>query len=359
MSRAAESLRFDPMAGLDMLAALLGRGLLVLEGQGALLHADAQAMALFGMASPDELKAGWPALVNRQGLELDGRAFPASFLLTPPAGGRRKPLRAECYPLPGSAWQIVLLREEVDLPQWDQILIGAAHNEIVNLLAASAAHDLSGSLNNLQFALVLLKGALARQSEVGTESRVARHLQMLEEEQGRMLTIVRSLPDRLAPPASAQTEPVDLGSLLQAMNQQLRHESAVRRVRCRYAFPPEPIEVPARRAQLMLALQLTMASLLELCAEETEIEVGLTRQGEWALLRFEAAALPLPPALMQSAGLSASPDRRAIAMQAARMIVAAHGGQLDIAATGEAGTRVGIDLPAIAASSETPPANVL
>lgn len=358
MSRAAETVPFNLTAGLDTLAALLGRGLLILEGKDALLHADAQAMALLGMASLEELKAGWPVLVSQQASQGNGVALPASFLLTPPAGDRRNPLRAERYPLPGSACQIVLLRDETGLSPRDQTMIAAAHDEIVGLLAASAAHDLGGSLNNLQFALALLEGSLTRQSEAGTEGRIARHLQMLKEEQGRMLAIVRSLPDRLAPPASVQAEPVDLGSLLEAMGQQLRHEAAVRRVRCRYAFPPSPVEVDAQRAQLLLALQLTMASLLELCAEAMEIEVGLTRQGERALLCFEVAALPLPAALTPRAGLEASPDRQAIAMQAARMIVAAHGGHLDATALGETGTRVCIDLPGRVAS-EVPPADAL
>ncbi len=327
------------------LAALLGPGVVALDGQGWVRFADARALELLGCADGFELERLWERLKGRleaAGLSWNGAGGSGPAALELPVEGEEAP-RSLLFDLrrdPASGG-VLLVASLGTLAGLERDLRLTSQMRSVSQISPAVAHDLRAPINAMVFNIEILKEMLAsgRAADPANKDKLLRYVNVLKEELARLHRGLETYLAYISPRGDRQ-EIFDLRELAEELASLLVAPARKQQGQVRTELPGEALPVEGNRYLLRQALlHLSLAALTGV-PKQGMLHVLLERLDGCARLRIygvsgaagaAGAESPAPEpeaAPVPGFDLSVSPEGSLAQLWVARAILTAHGGRV-------------------------------
>lgn len=320
--------------------------------------ANARALELLGASSLAELRALWPRALDVLGPSLDGsrpREGRTSLVIDafPVAGGTRR-LRVEVdgWGHPGEDQNMVLLSDAKVLDTLESDVRLASQLEIVTSLFRTLTHELKAPLSAMMINLDLLRETLAASgASDDVRGRQERYVALLREELARLN---RSLADLLSQNVSANEAPehFDLRRAVEEIGGLLAAQARRQHVQFTTRLPERPVALVGYRDRLKQALLNVSVNALEALPNGGSLDIEMATENGNARIAVADSGPGIPPEILKriyERDFTTKRNGSGIGLYVARALVQLHGGQIRVESRPDAGTRVEIVLPLLAA----------
>jgi len=331
------------------LDALLGTAALLLDTQGRLEHANLKARVLLEAADSASPQARWDAVKSQIAFP-DGAAGAARFSrlrLAGQAGARA--LIAEVHALGEAAGggYLTLLKDPLALDRFDRELILASERRGWTHQREALMHDLKGILNSMQISLELLSEPDGESADAPERRR--RRLAAVKDDLSRMDRALRALPgaEGGADPPATQ---FDVGELVREIFASLRQMIRRHHVELDLEVPQTALALEGRRSWLRLALFNVAVHRLGAMRAGGRLTVAAVAAPEAIEITFgndvaDLRAGMIDPAFRAPLAGRFGAQPNDLDLQVARLIVEAHGGEMQVATRAGGGTGFTLQLP--------------
>ena len=332
-------------AEFEALATLLNFSVLLLDRDTNLKFASTRAHLMFGSADADALMRDWRDCYDRLNLPdltgLDKNAKPFSHRTELKTLESRRLLRMDIYPLQHDECDcyLILLKDRELLDMLDQQLMLASQQHIQGYLNSTLVHDLNAPINTMRITLELIE-RMPMSAVLGDSSDVLakwdRYKGILREELGKLKVQVAEIPSVFG--AVQQTRPIafDLRNVIKDVARFLKHETTSKQIRPELLLPPDALMIWCRPSELRLALLNLACGLVEATGRGGHILVQANTIENSAEIVFRGDDTHLDPRAIDEYGqLTFASNGTDIGLFVARLIVEAHGGEIQIVMSSE------------------------
>lgn len=334
-SSALQFREFRALAGLSRF------GVALLDARFRLRCASMSTWKLLDYADENALKRHWHELLPHLQLAASEKESdaPVQRKVDVPTSGGARPLRIEVHPLrqasrPG---YLLLLKNRAELGAEEPLLM-ASHAVSHSYLASAVLHDANAPLNNLKLTLSLFETSLERQLPAApfdqdTVERWQRYLSVLQKETNRLAALLQELRgmSQLLPSSYG---PFDMCDLLNEVGRLMRHEATTRQIGFETIVPAQPMTLGGDRGRIRLALLNLVIHLLETTAGDGKISLVLeeSRPNDGAVkLRVSSSSGVFAPEIAREFyRLEFASKAGQVGLYAARLIIEAHGGDVEL-----------------------------
>jgi signal transduction histidine kinase len=340
-----------------LLAELFSIGMVAIDQQLRCRSANPRACRLLGAADEAALRNDWESV--RAALALPDlsllRASGPPLVQRADVGvnGDARRLRFEVHRVDddGAISYLMLLRPR-SVEQADRAQLLASEAQINPFVVTGLVHDAKGSLNNFTLTLALLNSAISRfDASPASEPVLAkcrRYLEVLQTEVSRLSSSLTGM-HTFASSADAGTHRIDVNAVIRDVVRLLRHAATLREATIELDPHAHTAWISGDEHQIRLALLGLGTWLVECAPPGAVITLGTSppRVADFVTAYAKVSGAMLPQRLRTDLyRISRSGDSTPAAPVAARLVVEAHGGQLDITVADGSGFGFAIDLPA-------------
>jgi signal transduction histidine kinase len=322
------------------LAGLARFGVALLDARFRLRCASTGAWELLDCADEDALKRHWHELLPHLQLATSGEESdaPLQRKVDIPAPGGARLLRIEVHSLKHASrpGYLLLLKNRAELGAEEPLLM-ASHAVSHGYLATALLHDANAPLNNLKLTLSLFETSLERRLpatfDQETVERWQRYLGVLQKETNRLAALMQELR------AMSQVLPssyglFDMRDLLNEVGRLMRHEATTRQIGFETIVPAQAVTLGGDRGRIRLALLNLVIHLLETTAGDGRISLVLeeSRPNDGCVrLRVSSNSGVFAPEIAREFyRLEFASKAGQIGLYAARLIIEAHGGDVEL-----------------------------
>jgi signal transduction histidine kinase len=324
----------------EALAKLSSFSVLLLDRETNLKFASTAAHLIFGFTDVDTLKREWRNCYDRLNLPdlagLDKNSKPLSHRAELHTPESTRLLRMDIYPLRHDECDcyMILLKDREVLDALEKQLMFASHHHVQRYLTSTFVHDLNAPINTMRITLELIermpfRAALGDSIEV--LAKWDRYKGIFREELAKLKAQVADMPNVFG--ATQQTIPVafDLRLVIKDVARFLRHETSSKQIRSELLLPADPLMIQGLPLELRLAVLNLACSLLEATPRGGHFQIQAnTTEGLAEVVfggdetRLDAHAID---GYEQLAFVLKGAD---IGLLVARLIVEAHGGEIQV-----------------------------
>jgi nitrogen-specific signal transduction histidine kinase len=332
-------------AEFEAIAKLLSFNVLLLDGETNLKFASTDAYRMFGSTDAIALRRDWRDCYDRLNLPdltgLDKNTKPFSHRTELHTPGTRRLLRMDIYPLrhDGCDCYLILLKDREVIGALEQQLMLASQHQLQHYLTSTLVHDLNAPINTMRITLELIE-RMPVSAVLGNSSDALakwdRYKGILREELGKLKDQVADIPSTFG--ATRQTMPIafDLRSVIKDVARFLKHETTSKQIRPEVLLPPDPLMIQCRPAELKLALLSLACGLVEANKRSGHFQIHTNTVEGFVEIVFRGDDTRLDPdALNRYEQLTFGSNGTDIGLLVARLIVEAHGGEIQIVMPGE------------------------
>jgi signal transduction histidine kinase len=199
---------------------------------------------------------------------------------------------------------------------------------------AGIVHDLNGRLNNLILTVTLLDTTLARHAAPAPVEplleRCRRYGSTLASEAKRLTEALRPLAAMVVPEVSGG-DGTDVARLLDEIRAALRHAAVLGEIGLAASVRDTTLRAHGDVALLRVALLDIATGLMACTPPGGDIAIGAHAEGDDVVVRFTASGARIPAAALRAFDrVPATAAPGALELMAARAIVAAQGGQVEL-----------------------------
>jgi signal transduction histidine kinase len=319
--------------------------------------ANPRALELLGLASFEELKAGWNAILA--GLlpsltEPGTGTHPAPALQVELPGGGPATLRVEPYRLggPGSGEFLVVLSDPELLDTLETDVRLANQLQAMARVYRTVAHELRAPLGAMMIHLDLLRESLADGEHAEGKDAQQRYVVVLREELERLN---RSLSTVLTQtlPANEPRDKFDLREALGELGLLLAPQARRQSVTLDTRLPDAPVVMVGYRDRLKQSFLNVAVNALEAMpgGGRMSLEMETAGEGSEAVVRIGDTGRGIPEDLLAriyEQDFTTKGSGSGIGLYVARALVEMHGGRIQVRSEEGRGTRVEVRLPIVA-----------
>jgi signal transduction histidine kinase len=344
-------------AEFEALAKLSNFSVLLLDRDTQLKFASSDAHRLFDVTDTDALRRDWRNCYERLNLpdltELVKNNKPFSHRAELHTPATRRLLRMDIYPLRHDDCDcyMMLLKDRGVLDGLDQQLLLASQHPIQRYLTSTLVHDLNAPINTMRITLELIE-RMPLSDAIGNSSDALakwdRYKGILREELGKLKAQVADIPTVFG--ATQQTMPIefDLRNVIKDVGRFLKHETTSKQIRPELLLPADPLMIEGRPAELKLALLNLACGLVEATQRggHFQIHANITEGCAEIVFRGDDTRLDAHAMDWYEQLAFVSTNRTDIGLLVARLIVEAHGGEIQVVVSSEQRlTTIRIQLP--------------
>ena len=324
------------IAEFEMLAKLLNRTVLLLDGDTGLKFASLNAHLLFGCADADDLKRGWADSYKRLQLpdlfRLEKNSKPLHHRTEFQTSNSTRLLRMEIYPLSHGDCEcyVMLLKDRQILSGLEQQLVLASQQNIQRYLVSTLVHDLNAPVNTMRITLELMErlpfaSALGAPSDLLTKWE--RYKGILREELARLKTQIADIPNLIGSAKHAASVAFDLRDVIKEVARYLNHETIAKQIRLELHLPQDPIIVHGVPFELKLALLNLMVNFVEASRHGERLRIHAFTSALFAEVVLHGAVTQVQPQ-QDNENLAFVATGNDAGISVARMLVEACGGEI-------------------------------
>lgn len=333
-------------AEFEALAKLLNFSVLLLDRDTKLKFASIDAHRLFDANDTDALRRDWRDCYERLNLPdlaalvKNNKPFSHRAELHTPAN--RRLLRMDIYALRHDECDcyMMLLKDREVLDGLDRQLMLASQHPIQRYLTSTLVHDLNAPINTMRITLELiermpLSAALSNSSDV--LAKWDRYKGILREELGKLKAQVADIPRIFGATQQTTSIEFDLRNVIKDVGRFLKHETTSRQIRPELLLPADPLMIEGRPLELRLALLNLACGLMEATQRGGHFQMhAITTEGlAEIVLRGDDTRLDAQ-AIAGYEQLAFVPiNQTDIGLLVARLIVEAHGGEIQVVMSSE------------------------
>ena len=338
-------------AEFEALAKLLNLSVLLLDHDTNLKFASTDTHRLFGSTDADALNRDWRDCFDRLNLpvlsELDKNSKPLCHRTELQTAQARRLLRMDVYPLRHDECDcyMILLKDREILDALDQQLMLASQHQIQRYLTSTLVHDLNAPINTMRITLELIErmptgAAFGDSSDVLT--KWTRYKSILREELNKLKDQIADIPSLLGAVPQTMPEAFDVRNVIKDIAKFLKHETTSKQIRPELLLPADPLMIQGRPLELRLALLNFAAGLIEATQRGGHFQMHASTTEGFGEIIFRGDDTRLDGQAMESfEQLAFTSDRTDIGLFVARLIVEAHGGEIQVVKSSE-GRHIGI-----------------
>ena len=342
----AKQTRSSNTAEFEALAKLFNFSVLLLDRDTNLKFASTGAHLIFGSTDADALRRDWRDCYDRLNLPdltaLDKNNKPFSHRAELHVTAAMRLLRLDIYPLRHDECDcyLMLLKDREVLDGLDQQLMLASQHPIQRYLTSTLVHDLNAPINTMRITLELIE-RMPFSAVLGASSDVLakwdRYKGILREELGKLKLQVADIPSVFG--ATQQTLPIafDLRNVIKDVGRFLKHETTSKQIRPELLLSADPLMIHGRQLELRLALLNLACGLVEATQRGGHFQIHANTADGLAEIVFRGDDTRLDAQAIDGyEQLAFVPTNRTdIGLLVARLIVEAHGGEIQVAMSSE------------------------
>ena len=332
-------------AEFEALAKLLTFSVLLLDRDTNLKFASSDAAGLFGLIDTDTLRRDWRDCYDRLKMpdltRLDKNSKPLSHRVELHMRPTKRLLRMEIYPLrhDGCDCYLILLKDREVIDALEQQLMLASQHQLQRYLTSMLVHDLNAPINTMRITLELIE-RMPLTDTLGNSSDVLakwdRYKGILREELGKLKVQVADIPTVFG--ATQQTMPIafDLRNIIKDVARFLKHETTSKQIRPELLLHADPLMIQGRPLELRLALLNLACGLVEATQRGGHVQIHANVIEGFAEIVFRGDDTRLDPCVVDGyEQLTFGSHGTDIGLLVARLIIEAHGGEIQIVTSSE------------------------
>ncbi len=353
----AKQTRSSNTADFEALAELFNFSVLLLDRDTNLKFASTGAHLIFGSIDADSLWRDWRDCYDRLNLPdlfgMNKNSKPFSHRSELHSPGSRRLLRLDIYPLRHDECDcyMILLKDREVLNGLDQQLMLASQPPIQRYLTSTLVHDLNAPINTMRITLELIERMpFSTASEASSDdlAKWHRYKGILREELAKLKLQVADIPSVFD--ATQQGMPIafDLRSVIKDVMRFLKHETSSKQIRPELLLPADPLILQGRVLEMRLALLNLACGLVEATRRGGHFQIHANAAEGLAEIVFSSDDTRLDSQAIEGyERLAFVPTNRTdIGLLVARLIVEAHGGEIQVVMPSEQRlTTIRVQLP--------------
>jgi signal transduction histidine kinase len=340
------------------LSRMMNVGVLLLEPTGKLEFANPLACELLGFANEAQLKQDWPRVQPL--LQLvdvlphvtnpnKPRMLKANFPL--PEGERQLRLEVNVLDQESCSGYLVLLRDRRSVQIQEADLLLASQMRAQNYLYGALVHDLRAPLNAMQITMELLSETVggASHPNVTEELSPQRYVGVLREEMMRLNRLLGTVLD-FGAPLNKDAKEFDVVAVVQELEMLLKPQARRQRVEMKVQLPSRFLAASGQRDSIKQALLNIVINALEAMPQGGTLTIAVAARDRTIEIQVNDTGPGVPEELMDSiyqVYFTTKKTGSGMGLHVARLVLEAHGGDIEVVNDATAGACFTICLPLI------------